>query len=133
MYEVLAKYVGGKVLTALIFFGLACAGYWFYNHPEDLRTLWGVIKYTLAWLGFAAVFPWATFFVTRWVMAKDSNAAAAVMLVVYLLIDVIAALCFTGVRGLGALTWVVLLVGFLAAGVYNFLVCEYQSERFEDA
>jgi hypothetical protein len=33
----------------------------------------------------------------------------------------------------GALTWMVLLLGFLTAGVYNFLVCEFQAARFEDS
>jgi hypothetical protein len=34
-------------------------------------------------------------------------------------------------RGLGSLTWVVLILGFLSAAVYNFKACEYQAERAE--
>ncbi len=133
MFELLAKYVGGKVLTVVTVFACACAGYWFYQHPEQLENLWGVVKYVCAWLAFAAVLPWAMFLVTRWVISLESNTAAGLMLGGYALVDVIAALLMTGVRGLGTLTWVVLIAGFLAAGIYNFVVCEYVATRLEDS
>ena len=132
MLEPLAKYVGGRVLTILVVFGCACAGYWFYKHPEDLTAIWHAVKLTLVWLGFVLLLPWATFFVTRKVVAVDSNQAAALMLVGYLGADMLVGLWLAGgVRGHNALAWMVLVVGFLAAGVYNFMACEYQAERLE--
>ena len=35
--------------------------------------------------------------------------------------------------GHNTLTWMVLLLGFLSAGVYNFKVCEFQAERLDGA
>lgn len=132
MLEPIAKYVGGRVLTILVVFGCACAGYWFYKHPEDLAAIWRVVKLTLVWLGFVLLLPWATFFVTQKVVAMESNGAAAVMLVGYLLADIAVGLWLAGgVGGHNALVWMVWVVGFLAAGVYNFMACEYQAERLE--
>jgi hypothetical protein len=133
MFETLAKYIGGKVLTIVVVFACACAGYWFYQHPEQLENLWGVIKYVFAWLAFAAVLPWAMFLVTRWVVSLESNTAAGLMLAGYVLADVVAALLLAGSGGHGILTWVVLIAGFLAAGIYNFVVCEYVATRLEDS
>jgi hypothetical protein len=134
MLQAIAEKVGAKVLTAVVVFGLACAGFWFYKHPDDLASLWSVIKYTLAWLAFVAIFPWAMFMVTRRVVSLESNTAAGIMLAGYLLMDVLAGLYLAGgVGGHSVLTWMVMVAGFLAAGVYNFLVCEFVAERLENA
>ena len=133
MFTAIGQYVGGKVVTAILVVSSAGAVIWFWRHPEQLETIWQTIKYAMVWLGFVIVLPWAGFFVTPWVVAKDSNAAAALMLLGYLLADVIVALCLLGgVFGHGTLTWMVLLLGFLSAGVYNFKVCEYQAGRLEE-
>ncbi len=133
MLTAIGQYVGGKVITALLVVSGAGAVIWFWKHPEDLQTIWATIKYVLTWLGFVLVLPWATFFVARWVVAKDSNAAAAGMLAGYTLLDAVVAFCLMGgVRGHGGFTWVLLLIGFLAAAVYNLKVCEFQAERLEE-
>lgn len=131
MLESIASSIGSKVVTALLVLGCIGAGIYFYRNPDDLRTIWHVIKYALVWIGFVLVLPWATFFIPRWVIAHDSNSAAALMLIGYVLVDVVFALFLAGIRGHGALAWGVMLVGFLAAGVYNFLACEYQATRLE--
>jgi len=132
MFETLAKYISGKVVTILVVFGCACAGYWFYQHPEHLQQAWAVVKYAIAWLAFVAVLPWAFFLLNRWVVQQDSNAASGLLLIGYLIADAVVALLMVGtISDLGVLTWVVLSVGILTAGVYNFLACEYQSGFFE--
>lgn len=133
MWEAIGKYVGGRVLTVLLVVGSAAGVIWFWKHPEQLQTLWQVIKYVLAWLGFVIVLPWAFFFVTPWVVRKESNVVAGLLLAGYLLLDVVAALLLAGFKGHGTLTWIVLLLGFGAAGVYNFLVCDYQAGRIEES
>jgi len=134
MLTAVGQYVGAKVVTAVLVVSGAGAVIWFWRHPEHLATIWQVIKYALVWMGFVLVFPWATFFVTTWVVAKESNAAAAAMLVGYALVDAVVAFCLIGgVRGIGTLTWGVLFLGFLSAAVYNFKVCEYQASRLEGA
>lgn len=133
MLTAIGQYVGGKVVTAVLVVSCLGAGIWFWRHPEHLQTIWQVVKYALAWLGFVTVLPWATFFVTAWVVRRDSNAAAAVMLLGYLLADVLVAFWMIGsVRGHAGLTWVVLLLGFLSAAVYNFKACEELADRIEN-
>lgn len=133
MITAIGEYVGGKVVTAILVVSVAGAVIWFWNHPDDLKTIWLTIKYVLVWLGFVIVFPWATFFVTSWAIAKDSNLAVGAILLCYALADIIVAFCLIGsIRGLGSMTWMILLLGFLSAAVYNFKVCEYQAERLED-
>jgi hypothetical protein len=134
MLTSIGQYIGGKVVTAILVVAGAGAVTWFWRHPEDLRTIWQTLKYVVTWLGFVLVLPWATFFVTTWVVSKDSNAATALMLVGYVVADAIVAFCLIGrIRGLGGFTWMLLLLGFLAAAVYNLKVCEYQAGRLEDA
>lgn len=132
MLESIASSIGAKVLTALLVVGCVGAGIYFWRNPDDLRTIWEVVKYALVWIGFVLVVPWATFFIPRWVVKKDSNAAVGLMLAGYLLADVAFGLLLAGVRGHGVLVWGVMFVGFLAAGVYNFLACEFQAARLEE-
>lgn len=132
MLTAVGQYVGGKVITAVLTAGVIGAGIWFWRHPEHLQTIWTTIKYVLAWMGFVLVLPWATFFITAWVVKKESNAAAWLMLGGYLLADMAVAFWMVGtVTGLSSLSWVVLILGFLSAAVYNFKACEYQAERAE--
>ncbi len=132
MLTAVGQYVGGKVITAILTAGVIGAGIWFWRHPEQLQTIWTTIKYVLAWMGFVLVLPWATFFVTAWVVKKESNAIAWMMLGGYLLADMAVAFWMVGtVKGLSALSWVVLILGFLSAAVYNFKACEHQAERAE--
>ena len=133
MLTAIGQYVGAKVITAILLVSGAGAVIWFWKHPEQLETIWQTLKYVLAWIGFVLVLPWATFFVTPWIVSQDSNAAAALMLAGYVLTDALVAFCLIGrVTGLGGFTWVVLLLGFLAAAVYNLKVCEHQADRLEE-
>jgi hypothetical protein len=132
MLEWLAKYIGAKVLMAVCVLGCVLAGIWFWRHPEDLQALWTVIRLTLAWLVFVAVLPWALFFVPPMVVKAESNLLSAVMLLGYLLADVLVAFWLAGWHVGSTLGWVVLLAGFLAAAVYNFIVCESIAVRSED-
>jgi len=133
MFATFGQYIGGKVITAILVVAGAGALIWFWRHPEQLAVIWQTIKYAVAWLGFVIILPWAAWFVTTWVVSLESNRAAALMLAGHTLADAVVAFCLIGrVRGLGMLTWVVLILGFLAAAVYNLKVCEYQAERLEN-
>ena len=134
MFTAMGQYLGARVVTMILFFAGVASTIWFWQHPEDLKTIWQTIKYVLVWLGVVLMLPWATFFVTSWVVPKDSNAVAALMLFGYLLIDAGLAFFLMGsLRGHNTLTWMVLLLGFLSAGVYNFKVCEFQADRLDGA
>ncbi len=133
MLTAIGQYVGGRVVTAVLVVSGAGAIIWFWKHPEQLETIWRTLKYVVAWVGIVLILPWGTFFVTPWVISRESNAAAALMLLGYVLVDaVVAFFLMGGILGHDLLTWCVLLLGFLSAGVYNFKVCEYQASRLED-
>ena len=133
MFTTLGQYLGGKVITAILVVSGGLTGIYFWKNPDDLATIWKTIQYALVWVGIVLALPWATFFVTNWVVAKESNGAAAAMLAAYSLVDVaVAVWLMGGVGGHNGLTLAVLLFGFLTAGVYNFKVCEYQALSAED-
>lgn len=132
MWAALAKFVGGRVLTAIIVVASGASMIWFWKHPEALRAIWQTLKLALGWLGFALVLPWATFFVPVKVVKLESNGAAAAMLIGYLLMDAVMVLWLADWGIDGALTWVVVLLGLATAGVYNFLVCDYLAERVDE-
>jgi len=132
MFATLGQYITGKVVTAILVVAGGASLILVWRHPEYVQLAWETLKFVLVWLGFVAVLPWATFFVTPWVAKKDSNFASGVMLAGYALVDVLFAFWLMG--GIGprnVLVWAVLLLGFLSAGVYNFKACEYQAERAE--
>jgi hypothetical protein len=133
MLTAIGQYVGAKVITAVLFVSSALTVIWFWRNPEQLQAIWQVVKYAMVWLGVVLVVPWAGFFVTRWVVSLESNAATGLMLLGYVVADAVVAFVLIGrVVGLGGLTWMVLLLGFLSAGVYYYLVCEFQASRLED-
>lgn len=133
MFAAIGKALANKVVTAVLALATIGGGIYFWRNPEDLATIWAVIKYALVWLGLVAVLPWATFFVPKWVLAKESNPASGLMLAGYLAVDVAAALWLMGgTSGHNTLTWAVLVVGFLAAAVYNYAACDSIAGHFED-
>ena len=133
MFATIGQYITGKVVTAILIVSGGTALIVAYKHPEYVEIAWKTLMYVLVWLGFVAILPWATFFVTPWVVSRESNLAAGSMLAGYLLVDVLFAFWLMGGIGqLGILIWAVLVLGFLSAGVYNFKVCEYQTERAEE-
>lgn len=134
MIEGMGKYVGGKVLTAILFVACALTLIWYWRlAPADREALWSLVSGVLIWVGFVAVLPWALFFVPALVVKAESNAVSALTLVGYLAVDVGMALFLSG--GSWGTSWqaVLMCIGFLAAGVYNFLVCDFLAERVEEA
>jgi hypothetical protein len=133
MFATLAQYITGKVVTAILVVAGGAALIWFWRHPEHLQALWKTLKYVVTWIGFVLVLPWALFFITPWAAKKESNAAPGAMLGGFIALDALVAFYLIGsVRGLSSLTWMVLVLGFLCAGVYNLMVCNYQAGRLEN-
>lgn len=133
MFAAIGKYVGAKAITALLAVSSVLSIIWFWKHPEQLQTIWAVMKGVLVWLGLVIVLPWAGFFVTGWIVKRESNLAAGLLLAGLTVIDALFAFYLANWSVEGALTWMVLLLGFLTAGAYNFLVCDFQAARFEDS
>ena len=57
---------------------------------------------------------------------------SGLMLAGYMLVDILVALWLAGWHPGGTLTWAVMILGFLCAGVYNFIVSDYLAGRVED-
>ena len=133
MWGQIAKFVGGKVLTAVLAVLAFGCGLWAWKHPEEMAAFGHVLKYVVIWIGIALVLPWAAFPLVPWVVKRDSNVAGALLLGGLTALDAGVALLMSGVTQLGTLTWLVLWLGFLSAGVYNFLVCNFQAHRAEDS
>jgi hypothetical protein len=132
MLQPVAKYVGGKMLTAILTVAVVLVVIWYWRlDPAAREALWSSVRAVLVWLGFVAVFPWALFLVPPMIVRAESNAVSAAALLGYLLVDVLFAFWLAGWSVSGTLIWALLILGFLAAGVYNFIVCEYLAERAE--
>lgn len=132
MFGTVGKYVGGKLLTAILVACVLWSSYYFYKNPEKLEHLWQTTKASVVWLGFAAVLPWGLFFVPPLVMKTESNAAAAAVLVGYLILDILMAFWLADWSIEGGLVWGIVILGFLLAAVYNFLVCDFIAEQAEE-
>ncbi|HOA74574.1 MAG TPA: hypothetical protein PL151_18790 [Phycisphaerae bacterium] len=134
MFPAIAKFIGGKVLTAVLVVTSALIVIWYYRLPlEDREALWLTARHVLVWIGFVLVLPWATFFVPIRVVRAESNLASALMLVGYLVVDIAFALYLAGGTVGGTFQAAILILGFLCAALYNFLACEFVADRAEDA
>ncbi len=129
-----AKFVGGKVLTAALVVTSAVVVIWYYRLPlDDRAAIWTAVRGGLIWLGFVLILPWATFFVPARVVRAESNVISAVMLLGYLALDVVFALFLTGGTLGSAWQTAILILGFLCAALYNFVACEFVADRAEDS
>lgn len=134
MLAPVAKFVGGKLLTAVLTVTVVLIVVWYWRmDPAQRSAVWATVWAALLWTALAAVLPWALFFVPPLVLKAESNAASAAMLAGYLVVDAAAALWLAGWQIGGTLAWGVVLLGLASAAVYNFLVCDYLAERAEDA
>lgn len=133
MLESIGKYVGAKVLSALLIVSGVGAGIWFWKHPEQLTAIWSVLKSVLVWLGIVLVLPWAAYPVTRRIVAMESNRAAGALVLGLVVVDAVVALYLSGWTLPGTLSRLVLVLGLLSAGVYNFVVCDFQAGKLEDS
>ena len=134
MFGGLAKYVGGKVLGAVLAVAVILVIIWYWRLPlEDRDALWATVRGTLLWLGLVAALPWALFFVPARIVRMESNVASAAMLVGYLVVDFAFALYLMGGFPAGGWHRAILVLGLLCAAVYNLIVCEFLAVRAEDA
>ena len=128
----LGKFVGAKVAGAVITIAVAAGGIWCYYNWDTVQGWGHVVKLVLVWLLVVAALPWTSFFYMRQLLdyqnlitsAKLANVVSVSLIGFYCLIDVAIALWLADWSITGAFTWFVVLLGFLAAGAYNFVICE---------
>jgi len=133
----IGKFLGAKVATAIIFVAVAVGGIWCWQHPEAVKAGANALKLTLVWIVVAAALPWSSYLFMKPLLARQarmqtSSGAAVLSLIVlgvYLFIEVVFAFYLAGWSVSGTLSWVVLVLGFSAAGAYNFVICESLARR----
>lgn len=128
----IGKFVGAKVATAIIFLAVVAGGIWCYQNPEAVKAFGAVVKHTLLWLLVVAALPWTSYLFMRPLMARQAKmqsayAASLTSLAVigaYWLAGVFFAFWLADWSISGGFTWFVLILGFIAAAAYNFVICE---------
>jgi len=122
---VTGKIVGGIVSLAVLTAGIS---WWRMDSQTKDMLLSGTGK-IVSWFGIVLLVPWATFFIISWVAKMDKNAAGAVLVFVYTLIEALMLAWLFSWSFPGATAWSFFAVGTLVAGVYNLLVCDWIAEK----
>src|SRR5437870_2791876 len=97
MIEGAGKYIGGKVLSAVLVVAAALVVIWYWRMPPaDRAAMWGMARGALVWLAFVAILPWALFFVPARVVRAENNWISGLALLGYLAVDAAFAFYLTG-------------------------------------
>lgn len=126
----LLKTVTGKVVTGAVALAVVAGGisWWQMDDPTRQALLDGTGK-IISWLGVVLLAPWATFFATTWVAKKESNAAGALLVGAYTVVEAVLLAWLFQFNIHGATAWTFLVAGTLFAGVYNLLVCDWIADK----
>lgn len=128
----IGKFVGAKVATAIIFLAVVAGGIWCYQNPESVKAFGAVVKHTLVWLLVVAALPWSSYLFMRPLLARQAKMQSAygaslvslALIGAYWLVDVFLALWLANWSITGGFEWLIVILGFVAAAAYNFVICE---------
>lgn len=126
------KFAGAKVATAVVFLAVIAGGIWCYQNPESVKAFGQVVKLTLLWLVLVAALPWSSYLfmgqLLRFQAGRLSDSGATILsmglIAGYCLVDILLAFYLGDFGDAGTFSWIVVLLGFAAAGTYNFVICE---------
>jgi hypothetical protein len=126
------KTVTGKVISGIAALVVVLAGIsWWRMDPATKSMLLRGTGRIVSWGFVVMLVPWATFFVIGWVAKMSTNTAGAILVAAYTLLEVLFLAWLFEWRLPGPTAWSFFVVGGLAAGVYNLLVCDWIAEKFE--
>lgn len=128
----IGKFVGAKVATAIIFVAAAAGAYWCYQNPDSVKAFGNAVKLTLLWLLVVAALPWSSWlfmrpfldFQSKLSSAHGAALASLALIGAFWMFDVFFALWLADWSITGGLSWIVVILGFIAAAAYNFVICE---------
>ena len=124
------KTVAGKIITGAVALAVVAAAIsWWRMDPQTRQMLLSGTGRIVSWLGIVLIVPWATFFLISRVARLASNAAGAVLVGLYTLIEVLVLAWLFQWRIPGPTAWTFLIVGALFAAVYNLLTCDWIAEK----
>jgi hypothetical protein len=126
------KTVIAGVLTFIASISVVGGGYWCWKNPEPVKSLANSTLDVFIWIGIVLTLPWSSFLFMKPLLAfqnsilgTNTNYAVSIgMLAGYLILDIMAALALHEWESFGPFAWVIVIIGFVAAGVYNFIICE---------
>ena len=124
---VTGKVVGGLVSLAVVIAGIS----WWRMDPATRQMLVTGTTRIASWLGVVVIFPFATFFIIAWAAKKNHNAAGAILVGVYTLLESLLLAYLFHWRLPGNTAWTFFIVGVLVAAVYNLLICDWLAEKME--
>src|SRR5687768_8134533 len=114
------KTVGGKVAGGVVALVVIVAGIsWWQMDPATRQNLLSNTGRITGWFGIVLLVPWVTFFVIGRVGRMESNAAGAVLVVVYTALEMVLLAWLFEWKVAGAVGWTFLALGCLLAAVYN--------------
>jgi hypothetical protein len=124
------KTVTGKIVSGIVGLVVVVTGIsWWRMDPETKHMLLSGTGKIVSWFGIVLLAPWATFFIVTWVAKMDKNAAGAVLVFVYTVIEALLLAWLFSWSMPGPTAWSFFAVGTLVAGVYNLLVCDWIAEK----
>lgn len=132
VFAEIGKFVGAKVAGAIITVATIAGCVWCYYNWDTVKAFGNVVKLILFWLVLVAALPWSSFFFVKPLLAFQGNlnserAAAATSIGViglFCAIDLILAFWLGDWADANGFSWFMLLIGLIAAGAYNFVICE---------
>jgi hypothetical protein len=132
IWSEIGKFVGAKIASALIFIAVVAGCVWSYYNWDTLQSAGRVVLNTIIWISIVAALPWSSYLFMKPVMAFQSNlnserAAAAVsvgMIAAYTMVGIAIAFWWLEWAAMSGFSRFVVIVGFIAAAAYNFVICE---------
>jgi hypothetical protein len=128
----LLKTIGVRIVTAVLVMAvLAAAILWWRMDDATQSAILGRIGRIASWTVAVAALPFVTFPVIGWVARRDSNAAGALLVLGYTLIEAAALAWLFDFAFPGRAAWAAFAAAALVAGLYNLLVCDWLADKIE--
>ncbi len=135
----IGKFVGTKVASAIIFLAVVAGGIWTWQNWDTVVAIGGVLKRVLIWIVLVGGLPWSSYlfmgpllqFQSRLQTANIAGMVSVAIIGAFCAIDILLALWLADWGFSGGFTWFVVMLGFVAAGAYNFVICESLARHVE--